>query len=340
MQAEGFESLYSMERLAVMGLVEPLGRLPELLRIRRRLRDRWSDAPPALFLGIDAPDFNLDLARSLSRRGLSTAQLVSPTVWAWRPRRVFKVANAVDTLLCLFPFEPPMYAGLNLAAHYVGHPLATELKYAADRCSVRRDLGIDTKATVIALMPGSRGSELAQLGDVFLSAGRLLLSRDERRVLLLPAANAERLEECRALLQRQNLDGQVQLLMGQSREAMIAADVVVLASGTASLEAMLLRRPMVIAYRVAPVSWALMSRLAVTPYVGLPNILAGCPVVPELLQGALSAPALALHAETLLREGQAQVDALAEARQSLVRDFDAAVVDALSPFFLDEKRPP
>ncbi len=330
MQQAGFSSLYPMERLAVMGLVEPLGRLPELLRIRRSLVTRWLAQPPAFFLAIDAPDFNLGLARRLRAGGLRTAQLVSPTVWAWRPRRIHKVARSVDSLLCLFPFEPALYDDVELCTHFVGHPLVQELAEVPDRAAARRDLGIAPEDPVVALLPGSRRSEVAQLGRVLIDAGRLLQSRNPRRALLMPAANNERFEQCRELLKDAGAESDVQLLAGQSRKAMIAADVVVLASGTASLEAMLLRRPMVIAYRVAPISWALMSRLAVTPYVGLPNILAQRQLVPELLQDELSAPALALEAEKLLSHGAEQVAALEPYRASLECDFDSAVADALA----------
>ncbi|MFK7830810.1 MAG: lipid-A-disaccharide synthase [Congregibacter sp.] len=335
MQAEGFHTLYPMERLSVMGLVEPLGRLPELIGIRRDLHRRWAAEPPALFLGIDAPDFNLGLARKLRRNAIHTVQLVSPTVWAWRPGRIHKVAHAVNQLLCLFPFEPALYSSVDVDACYVGHPLVSELRSVegsdTDRQAARKSLGIETRAQVIALLPGSRGSEVEQLTRLMVDAGQLLRSRDPRRHLLMPAANAERLAQCRALLDSMGVDAEIQLVEKQSREAMTAADVVLLASGTATLEAMLLQRPMAIAYRVAPLSWTLMSRLAVTPFVGLPNILAGEAIVPELLQERLTAPALAMEAESLLQEGQRQVDALAVCRASLERDFDKAVTEAIGP---------
>jgi len=329
MQAAGFESLYPMERLAVMGLIEPLGRLPELLRIRGALFQRWRTSPPALFLGIDAPDFNLTLARRLRGTGLKTAQLVSPTVWAWRPGRVKTVARSVDCLLCLFPFEPPLYAGVGLSATFVGHPLVAEFQHVPSKESVREEWGIDPDAPVVALLPGSRSSEVAQLGRCLIDAASLLRDRDSRRQFLMPAANEDRLTQCQQLLRDAGAEGQIRLVAGDSRNAMIAADLVVLASGTATLEAMLLRRPMVIAYRVARMSWALMSRLAVTRFVGLPNVLAGEAVVPELLQDALSPAALALEAEILLAHGDAQIAKLQPSLHALEHDFDQAVGDAL-----------
>ena len=335
MIAEGFQTLYPLERLSVMGLVEPLGRLPELLRIRRALYRRWRADPPALLLGIDAPDFNLRLARRLRDAGVRTAQLVSPTVWAWRPRRVHQVARAVDRLLCLFPFEPALYRALDVDARFVGHPVVQELARMPDRAQARRALGLPAQAPVIALLPGSRAAEVAQLAPSLMAAGELLRERDPRRELLMPAASKERAVQLRSLLKHGRSAGAIRVVDGDSRRAMIAADLVLLASGTASLEAMLLRRPMVIAYRVSPLSWALISRLAVTPYAGMPNILAGRRVVPELLQGNLNPAALAREAENLLAEGAAQVAALEPCRAALGTDFDAAVGQALGEWLLD-----
>lgn len=326
----GFSTLYPLERLAVMGLVEPLGRLPELLSMRRELFCRWRDHPPAFFIGIDAPDFNLGLARRLKQQGLRTAHLVSPTVWAWRPKRVHKVARSVDLLLCLFPFEPAYYDGLALATRYVGHPMMVEMAEVPPKLEARRRLGLEGSAKVIALLPGSREREVAMLGPSMIAAGRLLRSRDPSRRLILPAASEARRLQCEALLVEMGAKDEVILVDGNARELMSAADVVMVASGTASLEAMILERPMVIAYRVAPLSWALMSRLAVTPWVGLPNILAGEAIVPELLQDDLSPADLAYAAEGLLQDGQSQVAQLAEARGLLSENFDTQAAAAFS----------
>jgi len=330
MLAEGLEALYPMDRLAVMGLVEPLGRLPELLGLRRRLRERWLETPPDLFLGIDAPDFNLALARRLRDGGVRTAQLVSPTVWAWRPGRVHGVARSVDDLLCLFPFEPACYEGLPLRTHFVGHPVVGELADVPDRQRARAALGLEGEGPVIALLPGSRAAEVEQHARVLLEAGRMLQSRDPSRRLVMPAASSERLAQCTAIIGAIESAPEVHLVPGRSREILSAADVVLLASGTATLEAMLLERPMVIGYRVAPLSFALMRRLAVTAHVGLPNVLAERAIVPELLQEDFCAPALALEAEMLLGgAGVEQVQALAPVRAAMDRDFDAAVSTSL-----------
>lgn len=331
MRAQGLHSLYPMERLAVMGLVEPLARLPELLRMRADLARRFCENPPDLFLGIDAPDFNLALARKLKAAGVGTAHLVSPTVWAWRPGRVNTVARSVDRILCLFPFEPPLYAGTGVEAHFVGHPMISELSGVPDRAAARRALGVDPDAPVIALLPGSRQGEVSLIAEPLLSAAALLRERDPRRVFLLPAANAERYSQCAAIIAEHRSAAAITLLEGQSRLAMLAADVVMLSSGTATLEAMLLQRPMVIAYRAAQLNWSIMSRLVVTPWVGLPNVLAGREVVPELLQDRLSAPALALEAEALLYDPSEQLSEFARQTQALSIDFDSAVAGALAP---------
>jgi lipid-A-disaccharide synthase len=333
MEAQGCKSHYSLERLSVMGLVEPLARLPELLRMRGDLVARYAADPPDFFLGIDAPDFNLNLERRLRKRGVRTAHLVSPTVWAWRPGRVHTVARSVERVLCLFPFEPPLYADSGVVADFVGHPMVAELQGLPDREAARRELGLDPAVPVIALLPGSRQSEVAQIGDTLLAAAQLLRSRDPRRVLLLPTASHARYEQCAALLRDHPGGSAVQLVQGQSRTAMIAADVVLLASGTASLEAMLLERPMVIAYRLAALTWSLTSRLAVTPWVGLPNILAGREVVPELLQDDLTPSALAIAAEEQLAAPQRQLTAFRELRSALDIDFDAAVATALGNLY-------
>jgi lipid-A-disaccharide synthase len=214
MQAEGLDSLYPMERLSVMGLVEPLGRLPELLRLRRKLRKRWLAAPPSLFLGVDAPDFNLGLARSLRRGGVRTAQLVSPTVWAWRPRRVHRIARSVESLLCLFPFEPRYYQGLPVRAHYVGHPLVQEFAAVSSRAEARASFSLADDRPVIALLPGSRGAEVAQLGAPLIEAAKLLHARDPRRRFLMPAANRDRLAQCRELIDAAGAQALVELVQG------------------------------------------------------------------------------------------------------------------------------
>ena len=283
MQAQGFVSLFPMERLSVMGLVEPLKRLPELLRIRRQLRQRWLAQPPDLMLGIDSPDFNLDLELSLREAGVTTAHYVSPSVWAWRQGRIKKIARAVDHMLTLLPFEADFYRQHQVPVTFVGHPLADQIPLHTDSDAARTALQIDLRRPCIALLPGSRGGEVGLLGEIFLQTAQWCLARQPDLQFLLPAANPQRYEQLQAMLAGMPALP-VQLLQGQSHQAMAAADVVLMASGTTTLEALLLKKPMVVAYKMAPLSYAIISRLVKTPYISLPNLLAGEALVPEVLQ--------------------------------------------------------
>ena len=286
MVAAGLESWWPAERLAVMGLFEVLKHLPSLLALRRSLVARLIDWQPDVFVGVDAPDFNLSVERRLKRQGLNTVHYVSPSVWAWRERRAERLGRSADRVLCLFPMEPPIYARHGVEARFVGHPLADRIPLEPDRGAARTALGLPAGAPVLALLPGSRLGEISRLGPDFLAAvERIGAALDGLRVLA-PMANAA----CRALFERQlaahGRPLRITLLDGQAHEAMTAADVVLLASGTAALEAMLAKRPMVVAYRVAPLTaWLLRTfRIMRTGLYALPNVLAGEAVVPELLQ--------------------------------------------------------
>ncbi len=283
MLAEGFESFFPQERLAVMGLIEPLRRLSELLRIRRFLRDHFIANPPAVFIGIDAPDFNLTLEGYLKAAGIPTVHYVSPSVWAWRQKRVNKIARNVDLMLCFLPFEAEFYQRHQVPVEFVGHHLADAIPLHPDKAAARKALHLDPQARVVALMPGSRGSEVEKLGEIFLQAALFCQRQDPDIQFVIPAASPDRYRQLHLLLSRYT-DVNVQLINGQSHQVMAAADVVLMASGTTTLEAMLFKRPMVIAYRMASLSWAILSRLVKTPYVGLPNIIAGRELVPEFLQ--------------------------------------------------------
>jgi lipid-A-disaccharide synthase len=335
MEAEGLQSMYPMERLSVMGFVEPLRRLPELLRIRRAVYRHFRDDPPDLFLGIDAPDFNLRLEQQLRRAGVCTAHLVSPSVWAWRQGRIRKIAGAVDLMLCLFPFETDIYRRHGIPVRFVGHPLADEIPPRVDRSAAREALGLAPPGRLVALLPGSRGAEVQLLAPLFLQAARLVWQRDPRLTFVIPAASAARRGELEQLLATCP-DLPVTLVSGRSREVMAAADAILLASGTATLEAMLLKRPMVVAYRMGALSWALVSRLVRTPYAALPNVLAGEALVPELIQGAATPDAMAASLWPLLAEGdqwQRQVrafDALHEQLRQGCAEQAAAALLALS----------
>jgi lipid-A-disaccharide synthase len=334
MEAQGLQSMFPMERLSVMGFVEPLKRLPELLRIRRALFHHFRANPPDLFLGIDAPDFNLRLEQNLRRAGVATAHLVSPSVWAWRQGRIRKIARAVDLMLCLFPFETDIYRQRGIPVRFVGHPLADEIPQRVDGAAARAALGLAPPGKLLALLPGSRGAEVRLLTPLFLQAARLLKQRDAGLSFVIPAASAARRLELEQLLATCP-DLPVTLVSGRSREVMAAADAILLASGTATLEAMLLKRPMVVAYRMGALSWALVSRLVKTRFAALPNILAGEALVPELIQGAATPDAMAsalgplLAGEAGLQQVQA-FDALHEQLRQGCAEQAAAALLALA----------
>ncbi len=283
MQAEGFESFYPMERLSVMGLVEVLGRLWELLKIRKALAQKIAASEPDVFIGIDAPDFNIGLEMRLRKQGIKTVHYVSPSVWAWREKRVFKIAKAVDLVLCLFPFEVEFYKKHNVPAVCVGHTLADAIDLEPDTHSARSQLSLNQNKPVVALLPGSRQGEVARLGDLFLQAAELIQHVEPNVQFVLPAANEERKKQLEALISAVPKIN-VKLLSGQSRSAMEASDVVLMASGTAALEGMLLKKPLVVSYKVSSITAFLLKRMLKQPFVSLPNLLAGKELIPEILQ--------------------------------------------------------
>ncbi len=288
MLAQGFETVVPLERLAVMGLVEVLRHLPELLRIRRQLYQRLLTDPPAVFIGIDAPDFNLGLEQRLRSSGIPTVHYVSPSVWAWRPWRVRKIARAVNLMLTLLPFEADFYRDHQVAVRYVGHPLADVIPLRSDGASARQALGLTlpTDTRIVAVLPGSRVSEVNRLGPLLLDTAIWLHRQRPDLHFLMPAATPA-LSRLLAILIAERAPGlPLTLIEGQSRMAMAAADVVLLASGTATLEAMLLKRPMVAAYRVAPLTAWIARRLVTIPHFALPNLLAGRTLIPEFMQEA------------------------------------------------------
>ena len=307
MESQGLRSMFPMERLSVMGFVEPLKRLPELLQMRRAVFDHFRDNPPDVFLGIDSPDFNLQLEQKLRARGLLTAHLVSPSVWAWRQRRIRRIARAVDLMLCLFPFETKIYEDHGIPVRFVGHPLADEIPREQDTTAARQTLGLAPVGRLLALLPGSRAQEVRQLMPLFLQAARLLRRTNPDLDFIVPAVNSARMAEMQAQLAGFDELG-VSLVAGRSRDVMAASDAVLLASGTATLEATLLKRPMVVAYRMGALSWQLVRRLVKTPYAALPNILSGGALVPELLQGAATPEALAAAMQPLLTDSRTVED--------------------------------
>ncbi len=322
MEAAGARILFPMEKLAVRGLVEVLKHYREIVGIRKRLRDHVLDEPPALFIGVDAPDFNLDLEIDLKKAGIQTVQYVGPAVWAWRRERVHKVRQAVSLLLTIFPFESRLYDKSGVPVRYVGHPLADMLAELPTMEVVREELRVPASVPVIALLPGSRVSELEHMAEVFVrTAVRLAEDLPDAR-FLVPFATRESkalFEAALARVQPENLN--LKMLIGHSLEAMAASDVVLVASGTASLEAALLKRPMVITYRMNRLSWWLLKRRAYLPHVGMPNILAGERIVPELLQDDATPEKLAAALLELMNDkaGREKLDSRFEAIRSALR---------------------
>lgn len=296
MRAAGVDTWHDAGELAVMGLSEVLAHLPRLLRLRRGLRRRLLAWAPDAFVGIDAPDFNLGLERQLKARGICTVHYVSPSVWAWRQGRAARIGRSADRVLCLFPMEPPIYARHGVDARFVGHPMADAMPLNPDRRGARAALGVPQDAPVLAVLPGSRLGEIARLGPDFLDAATRVAARVPGLEVLVPAANAACREALAALLPPTGPAAPaIRLLDGSARAAMVAADVVLLASGTATLEAMLAKRPMVVGYRIAPTTHRIVKGLGLLKVdrYALPNVLAGETLAPELMQDACTPEALA-----------------------------------------------
>ncbi|WP_160286062.1 lipid-A-disaccharide synthase [Pseudomonas knackmussii] len=327
MQAQGLVSEFPMERLAVMGLVEVLGRLRELLKRRKDLIRTLIAARPDVFIGIDAPDFTLGVELKLRQAGIRTVHYVSPSVWAWRQKRVLKIKQACDLMLALFPFEAKFYEEHAVPVRFVGHPLANTIPLDADRAAARDQLGLPQHAQVVALLPGSRGGEVGRLGALFLDTAQRLLQQRPGIRFVLPCASPERREQLELMLQGRELP--LQLLDGQSHEALAACDAVLIASGTATLEALLYKRPMVVAYKVAPLTYRILKRLVKSPYVSLPNLLAGRLLAPELIQDAATPEALVQHLLPLLDDGSAQTESFDAIHRALRQDASAQAAEAV-----------
>ena len=293
MERRGFEAWWPSERLAVHGYsVELLRRLWGLLQIRRQLRQRLLAHRPDVFIGVDAPDFNLGLEAALRAQGVKTVHFVCPSIWAWRADRVEKIRQSADHVLCIFPFEPELLAQHGIAATYVGHPLANVIPMVPDRLAARAQLGLLADDEVLAVLPGSRSSEVAYIAKPFFEAAALLLKERPALKVVVPAVPALR-ERIEQIAQECGVRSALQIVAGQSHVVLAACDCTLIASGTATLEAALFKRPMVIAYHMHPISWRLMRRKQLQPWVGLPNILCRDFVVPELLQEAATPAALA-----------------------------------------------
>ncbi|MFZ9574386.1 MAG: lipid-A-disaccharide synthase [Limnohabitans sp.] len=331
MAEQGFEAWWPHERLAVRGYIEVLRHYRGIVGIRQALTARWLAQPPQVFMGVDAPDFNLSLAQSLRESGVPTVQLVCPSIWAWRPERVNTLRRSVDHVLCLFPFEPELLRQHGIAATYVGHPLAQAIAMKPDRLAARVRLGLRTDVRVVALLPGSRASEIQYLAERFVRTALLLAKRHPDLHFVLPAVPSlkPRLE---ALVQQLRATEWVRVLSGQSHDALAACDVTLVASGTATLEAALFKRPMVIAYNMHWLSWQLMRRQRLQPWVGLPNILLQDRAVPELLQEQATPEAMALALEHWLNSPEQVLDLQQRFEQlhlTLTRDTPTLVTHAI-----------
>lgn len=341
MQAEGMEILFPMEKLAVNGYLEVLRHYRELVGIRRDLRERFIAQPPDIFIGVDAPDFNLDLELALKQHGITTVHYVSPSIWAWRGERIHKIRQAVSHILALFPFEAPLYQQAGVPVSYVGHPLADILPEAPKRAEMREQMReqmriMPRNAKVFAFLPGSRQGEVRRLARTYIETAKLILQQLPEAQFLVPLAS----RETRTIFENEiwKLEAQqlpITLLFGHAHDAMIAADGVLVASGTATLEAALLKRPMVITYKMSGLSYWLAKRKQYLPYVGLPNILAGKFVVPEILQDDATPENLAQALLNLVNSKQAVAELeqiFAQMHQTLRQDTAQKAAAAIQPY--------
>ncbi|VEH56414.1 Lipid-A-disaccharide synthase [Providencia rustigianii] len=332
MQAEGCEAWYEMEELAVMGIVEVLGRLPRLLSIRKDLTQRFTELQPDVFVGIDAPDFNITLEGKLKSTGIKTIHYVSPSVWAWRQKRVFKIGRSTNLVLAFLPFEKAFYDRFDVPCRFIGHTMADAIALNPDKQAARERLNIPATSKCLALLPGSRHSEVEMLSADFLKTATLLSSHFTDLQIVVPLVNQKRRQQFDEIKQQVAPELNVHILDGQARDAMMAADATLLASGTAALECMLTKCPMVVGYRMKPFTFWLAQRLVKTPYVSLPNLLAGKEIVKELLQDECQPEQLAAQLLPLL-EGGEQVDALKQTflqLHQLIRcDADKQAADAV-----------
>ena len=336
MQAAGVTSLFPMEKLAVRGYVEVLRHYRGIVKIRHKLLRHFVENPPDVFIGVDAPDFNLDLELGLKKKGIPTVHYVSPSIWAWRGERIHKIARAVSHVLVLFPFEKKIYDAAGIPATYVGHPSADVLPEQPNRIAAREQLRLSRGDHVIALLPGSRQSEVRYMADLFVQTARRIVAASPNVHFLVPLLSRETRNIFETELYRAGGgDLPLTILFGHAHDAMTAADAVLVASGTATLEAALLKCPMVITYKMSPLTWRMMQRKKYLPYVGLPNILAGRFIVPELLQDDATPENLSQAVLNLVNDAPVR-EKLTHAFSMLHRDLKQntaeRAVDAILPF--------
>ncbi|GHW88645.1 lipid-A-disaccharide synthase [Vibrio cholerae] len=330
MNALGCQSLFDMEELAVMGLVEVLGRLPRLLKVKAELVKYFTANPPDVFVGIDAPDFNLRLELSLKQAGIKTVHYVSPSVWAWRQNRIHGIAAATHLVLAFLPFEKAFYDKFNVPCEFIGHTLADSIPLASDKLAARQLLGLDEQRRWLAVLPGSRGSEMKMLAEPFIATCQKLQARYPDLGFVVALVNAKRRAQFEQAWQQVAPELNFVLVDDTARNVITAADAVMLASGTVALECMLLKRPMVVGYRVNAFTAFLAKRLLKTPYVSLPNILAGEELVKELLQEHCTVDNLYHEVSRLLEsDNQALMDKFTEIHQWIRKDADQQAAQAV-----------
>ncbi|WDE10427.1 lipid-A-disaccharide synthase [Thalassomonas haliotis] len=330
MLALGFESLFSMEELAVMGIVEVLGRLRRLLHVRKSLVQYFTDHKPDVFIGIDAPDFNLGLEEKLKQKGIPTVHYVSPSVWAWREKRIFKIERATNMVLALLPFEKAFYDKHQVPCTFVGHSLADDIPLTSDKSQARQALGLKAEGKILALMPGSRGGELSRLVPVFLQSARLLLAQDPELTFVVPMISEYRAEQFKQLQQQHAPDLPLTLIVNKTQQAMAASDCLLMASGTVTLEAALIKRPMVITYKFNALTYLLGKWLVKLKWFSLPNLLANRELVPELLQQEVTTDnILPLVKERLYRDQSQLNAAFTEIHHTLKQDASAQAAKAV-----------
>ena len=330
MQSQGFNALWPSDKLAVRGYIEVLRHYKEIVGIRKQLKSQLLAKPPQVFVGVDAPDFNLDLERDLKQAGIPTVHFVCPSIWAWRPERIEKIKQSVDHVLCIFPFETDLLHAHGIDATYVGHPLAQAIPMHVDTLKARQELKLDPDRPVVALLPGSRESEITYLAERFFQTAKLLSQQQANLQFVLPAMPTmkARIEHIRDQVGA----SQVQILNGQSHAALAACDVTLIASGTATLEAALFKKPMVIAYNMNWLSWQMMKRKKLQPWVGLPNILAQEFCVPEFLQDQATPSNMSMAVLEWLRspeKAQALVSRFENMHASLLRDTPTLAAHAI-----------